>query len=237
LSAAEPTNVVPSRRDPRRTRMPAEDRRRSIVLAATAVFAELGFAGATTQQIARSAGVSEALLYQHFPSKLALHRAVLRQLVEHQDQVHEHYQPPAPSAEGLAISVEGYLRTRLLGPVDTAEVSGHRLLIASLTGDGAFARLTYRRALKLRLRPFASALTAARTNGDIEGEALDAKDAFWFVDHVGAMLLASRLSGAPTAPYGRTSEALLRDAVLFCLRGLGFTPAAVTRCYPPPGEP
>ena len=54
-------------------KIPAADRRRAILTAATPVFARLGRAGATTKDIAKAARVSEALLYSHFSSKEALY--------------------------------------------------------------------------------------------------------------------------------------------------------------------
>lgn len=41
------------------------------------MFAERGFRGATTRQIAAAAGVTEALIFQHFPDKDALYAAIL----------------------------------------------------------------------------------------------------------------------------------------------------------------
>ena len=60
-------------------RLQAEERRVAIVEAAKPLFARHGFSGTTTNQIARSAGVSEALVFQHFPSKAALYREILLQ--------------------------------------------------------------------------------------------------------------------------------------------------------------
>ncbi len=57
--------------DPRR-RMRREDRRDELLRHAIDVFGRLGFRNATTSELARAAGVSEALLYQHFPSKQSL---------------------------------------------------------------------------------------------------------------------------------------------------------------------
>jgi TetR/AcrR family transcriptional regulator len=49
--------------------MPAEARRASILDAAREVFSRSGLAGARTKEIAKTAGVTEALLYKHFASK------------------------------------------------------------------------------------------------------------------------------------------------------------------------
>ena len=53
-------------------RLPAAERRRAIVRAALRVFSSTSYAGATTAEIAREAGVSEPVLYRHFASKRAL---------------------------------------------------------------------------------------------------------------------------------------------------------------------
>src|SRR5579864_6773493 len=53
--------------------MTAQDRKRAIVLAALPLFARQGYAETTTKELARAAGVSEPLLYKHFPSKEALY--------------------------------------------------------------------------------------------------------------------------------------------------------------------
>jgi AcrR family transcriptional regulator len=55
---------------------PAETRR-GILEAAEACFANAGFAGATTRQVALRAGVNVATLHYHFGNKEGLYRAVL----------------------------------------------------------------------------------------------------------------------------------------------------------------
>ena len=54
-----------------------EENERALLEAAERVFAEQGFAGATTAAIARSAGVSKANLHYYFPTKEGLYRAVI----------------------------------------------------------------------------------------------------------------------------------------------------------------
>ena len=58
-------------------RLPAEERRQAIVKAALRVFTSASYAGATTAEIAREAGVSEPVLYRHFASKRDLWLACL----------------------------------------------------------------------------------------------------------------------------------------------------------------
>jgi AcrR family transcriptional regulator len=58
-------------------RLPAAERRAALVEAAIRVFSEGSYAGATTAEIAREAGVSEPILYRHFASKRELYFACL----------------------------------------------------------------------------------------------------------------------------------------------------------------
>jgi len=53
------------------------ERQASIIAAAAALFAQKGFNGTTTREIARTAGISEALLFRHFPTKRALYAAII----------------------------------------------------------------------------------------------------------------------------------------------------------------
>ncbi|MBM2803999.1 MAG: transcriptional regulator [Deltaproteobacteria bacterium] len=58
-------------------RLSAEARKEAIVEAVQDIFAEKGFDGTTIKELAQVAGVSEALLYKHFPSKESLYAAML----------------------------------------------------------------------------------------------------------------------------------------------------------------
>ena len=61
---------IAGRADPRDpATVPGDERRAAIVKAVLPLFARQGFSNTTTRQLAEAAGVSEALLYKHFPSK------------------------------------------------------------------------------------------------------------------------------------------------------------------------
>ena len=66
--------------------MSANDRQRQLLEAALSVFSRKGFKGATTKEIAAAAGVTEAIIFQHFPSKEALYSAVLELHLDTGDQ-------------------------------------------------------------------------------------------------------------------------------------------------------
>lgn len=61
----------------RRRWLTADDRRKVIERAAADVFAERGYHGASIDEIARRAGVTAPVLYDHFESKQAIHRRLL----------------------------------------------------------------------------------------------------------------------------------------------------------------
>lgn len=60
-----------------RQRLAGRERARTIIEAAMGLFARRGFAGVTSREIAAAAGVSEALVFKHFPRKHSLYRAIL----------------------------------------------------------------------------------------------------------------------------------------------------------------
>jgi AcrR family transcriptional regulator len=63
-------------------RTTARDRQASIISAAAALFAAKGFNGTTTREIAKTAGISEALVFKYFPTKRALYAAILAEKVQ-----------------------------------------------------------------------------------------------------------------------------------------------------------
>jgi AcrR family transcriptional regulator len=59
------------------TRFTGADRREQILEVASGLFAQQGFRGTTTRAIAETAGVNEALIFRHFPSKEELYWSVI----------------------------------------------------------------------------------------------------------------------------------------------------------------
>jgi AcrR family transcriptional regulator len=58
-----------------------QERQAGLIAAAASLFAAKGFNGTTTKEIAKAAGVSEALVFKHFPTKQALYAAILAEKV------------------------------------------------------------------------------------------------------------------------------------------------------------
>src|SRR5688572_6457610 len=60
-----------------RPRMTSEERRAAIVQAASRIFADKGFRGTTTRELAAAVGVTEPVLYEHFKTKRDLYSAII----------------------------------------------------------------------------------------------------------------------------------------------------------------
>src|SRR6202790_1432950 len=117
------------------TKLSAEERRAAIIQAVRRVFAEKGFDGTTTRELADAARVSEALLFKHFPNKAALFIAVqLTCGTEQESARFAQLQALEPSASTLVLMVHS-LVSRILGssaPGGEDLVIQNRLMLRSL---------------------------------------------------------------------------------------------------------
>ncbi|HEX7492214.1 MAG TPA: TetR/AcrR family transcriptional regulator [Candidatus Limnocylindrales bacterium] len=80
------------------SRLTAEERREEIVAAASIEFAETGYAGTSTDAIARRAGVSQPYLFQLFGTKKKLFMAALRDCFARTEQTFEQSGKPLKEA-------------------------------------------------------------------------------------------------------------------------------------------
>jgi len=62
-------------------RLSSKERHAQIASIAAGLFAKKGFNGITTREIAKKAGVSEAILFRHFPTKEALYTEIINQKI------------------------------------------------------------------------------------------------------------------------------------------------------------
>jgi AcrR family transcriptional regulator len=199
-----------------RRRMPAAQRREVILAAAEDTFAEQGYHGASLDQIAHSAGVSKALIYEHFESKRELHASLLNQ---HAAEIFDRLETAA--REGS--TAEERLRTG----IDTflAFVEEHRSTWRALVRDSSEPEAAdVLRTVQDRATGFIAALIGATGNG---GERSD--------DPAGTQarieVYAQMLSGAvqslaawwhahPEVPRG----VLVDRAMEFCWNGIERLP-------------
>lgn len=71
------TKMTVQTKKTRARRMSGPERRAQIVRVATGLFIQRGFKGTTTREIARKAGISEAVIFKHFRRKEDLYSAII----------------------------------------------------------------------------------------------------------------------------------------------------------------
>ena len=212
-----------------RRKLTGQERKAQILESARVVFSRQGYAGARTQEIARHAGVSEALMYRHFPSKEALYRAVLRQIIREQNENYKIIGLTEYSARGLVLRLHDYFRI-IATPGRSRMKEGFRMLLASIAADGSYASLIYRRAQRKAVSATLAAMQAARDDGDLTAKMLSAANVSMFIEHVGTML--SSMSAIPQNDrlYEGSIDHIADEALRFCCRGLGLTDEVIDRC-------
>src|SRR6187200_1996750 len=95
-------------------KLTSEERRAAIIKAVRQVFSEKGFDGTTTRELADAAGISEALLFKHFPNKEALFTAMQLSCCTEQDLgKFERFKALDPSASTLVLMVH-FLVSRIV---------------------------------------------------------------------------------------------------------------------------
>ena len=215
--------------------MTAQDRKRAIVEAALPLFARQGYAETTTKDLALAAGVSQPLLYRHFPGKEALYREILNFSRQEEDLAAQKLAGLKPSASTLVCLVYYLMRALVLGkPVGVIQwETRHRLMLKSLLEDGAFARMVYRSRFDCYCSRIEACLEAAITAGDAVQTPLTAGNRARFAYHVGAWMALVYLPPKPAINYGVSREKLLDQCVWFVLRGMGLTDQALANYYNP----
>jgi AcrR family transcriptional regulator len=94
--------------EPAYTRLALDERRRQLIKAGSALFAEHSFEEISMRQIAEAAGISKALIYHYFPSKTELFKAAVE---EHAAELQRLIQPAGEGnpLEELSHSLDAYL--------------------------------------------------------------------------------------------------------------------------------
>jgi AcrR family transcriptional regulator len=97
------------RSGPRRT--PVRDTREDVFLAAAELFSARGFDGVGVDDIAHAARLNKAMIYYHFEDKLALYKAVVRDMLRSVGTlVAEIADRPAPADQRLAAFIASFVQ-------------------------------------------------------------------------------------------------------------------------------
>ena len=217
------------------SRLSSEDRRRAIVDAVKGVFADKGFDGTTTRELANAAGVSEALLYKHFPSKESLYAEIQKYGCKGCDPVLQKLTALDPSTSTLVYVLYYVMRANIIGhgkePADLE--TRQRMMLNSCLEDGSFSRFWFQNRFAENLARIEACMDAGESAGDMVRSTVTKQHRFLFVHHLAVMIAVMHLPEEPVIDYQVSKEQLVHEAMLFALRGLGLTDQAIGRYYSP----
>lgn len=209
-------------------RLTSDLRREQILEAAKRCFALYGFAGTTTRSVARAAGISEGLLFKHFPTKAALYAEILAEACEADPELIR-LRELKPSTNTLVILIRELVAhfLRATDSPDAEDAQRIRLLISSQLTDGEFAKLLYDKIGDLIGPIFKLSLESAIKAGDAERVEGDQLNLFWFAHQVVHMIAVARLPATPSLTYPSAPD-FERQICQFILRGIGMNGRAIT---------
>jgi len=216
-------------------KLTGDERRSAIIKAVQQVFAEKGFDGTTTRELAVAAGVSEALLFKHFPNKEALYSAMQLSCCNERDSDQiQRLKALEPSASTLVLLVHLFVsRILAVRENDDEEVIQTRLMQRSLTEDGEFVRL-FLQGMPAQLNQWMKACVAAAiASGDAYDGPVQPGLGCWFTHHLAVMIKTYLLPAKPVLDYGLPREEIVEQVVWYTLRGMGLKEEAIRRDYNP----
>lgn len=215
--------------------MSGEERRAAIAKAVLPVFAKKGFANTTTKELAEAAGVSEALIYKHFPSKESLYAEIQSLGCQGNDAGLEKLSALEPSTSTLVHIIYYLMRALSIGRPGQQEVweARHRLVLNSCLEDGAFPRYLFANHFSCCVGKIDACLEAAYRAGDLVEAPIRNQNRLLFAHHLASMIAAMHLPENPIVDYQATREELLHQSVWFALRGMGLTDEALKKYYHP----
>ena len=214
-------------------RLPSRERRQAIVTAVQGAFADKGFDGTTTRELARAAGVSEALLYKHFPSKESLYAAMLEACADGPMAAEFTRVLALPPSTSTLVALVHFLTSHFVLCEDLHKTTMHRLALRSLLEDAEFVRLGAKQFGASWIRKVEACITAAAKAGDLKATPVRRDLRAWFVHHLAFALMLHLHPKIPAVDYGISRSTLVVHAVWFLLRGMGLEEAAIRRHYHP----
>ena len=189
-------------------RLSKELRRVQLLDTAAGLFGRGSFAQVTTADLAKAAGVTEPVLYQHFKTKLDLFVAVLKRAkdvtIEHYDEVSAAM--PTPLLKLIAV-------VRVHGDVMRKNEPYFRLHLRALAeSDLARVRGVLRDNYLAYNRYFAELIRRGQAQGEVH-KAVDAEQTAWFIMSQGVFMnLCNQLGIKELQEHGYV-EGLMADAL------------------------
>ncbi len=211
-----------------RKRMTYAERHIDIIRSAAPLFADHPVDAVTTRAIAESAGVSEALLYRHFPSKEALYEEMLEYYFGASEPIRKRLEEVPTNTENLAFLIYtliGFVFRNIGRDEDEARLT-KRIMARSIMGDGVMAKRQICN-YEMVQRKMQACYEWAVQAGDVDRPQSSNWIQLWFTHHLAIMLGLLQTSDAPVIEYGADDLTIHRETVRFCLRGLGVKESVI----------
>ena len=211
-----------------------QQRRTMILEAALICFAHKGYNGATTKDIATQADVSEALLYKHFPNKMAIYEAINDFCIEEGSEVGSIVLKQENSIFAFISSVYFLMYVVVFATPLKRKYKGisHRLFVYSILEDGQLIEKFHHSSVLPCIKAIHQYYEYLRSQNHIAKTTASIDNLIWCVYSVAAMMTIFDLSDKELAFTGDVKGAF-HDAVIFALRGLGLKEQVIHDYYKP----
>jgi AcrR family transcriptional regulator len=189
-------------------RLSKDDRRVQLLDAAAKLFARSSYGDVTTAELAKAAGVTEPVIYQHFKTKQDLYVAVLRRsrevTIEHYDRIAAGL--PTPLLKAIVV-------VRSHGQIMRENEPYFRLhLRAIANSDLARVRQVLKENYLAYNRYFSGLIRQAQDQGEVH-KAVDPEQTAWFIMSQGMLMNLCNQLGMNELQEAGYVDNLLEDAL------------------------
>jgi AcrR family transcriptional regulator len=189
-------------------RLSKDDRRVQLLDAAAKLFARSSYGDVTTAELAKAAGVTEPVIYQHFKTKQDLYVAVLRRsrevTIEHYDRIAAGL--PTPLLKAIVV-------VRSHGQIMRENEPYFRLhLRAIANSDLARVRQVLKENYLAYNRYFSGLIRQAQDQGEVH-RAVDPEQTAWFIMSQGMLMNLCNQLGMNELQEAGYVDNLLEDAL------------------------
>jgi AcrR family transcriptional regulator len=197
------------------------------------LFAQKGFDGVSTRELAEAAGVPQSLLYKHFPSKRSLYDAMRDEFVKKSDlDMYKKILTLEPSTSTL-ILLTHFLMSKMLGDPENTKALD-MLTARSLIENGEFY-FSMQQLLEPWYLKVQQSLKAAVKAGDAEAVPSTGETAPLFAYATGLGIGLFLHPSRTVVDLKLTREQLVEKCVWFVLLGMGVKAPVIRRHYNPIG--
>lgn len=214
-------------------RLSAHERKADILNTITPLLAQKGFDGVSTRELAQAAGVSEALLFRHFPNKESLYVAIQEACKGGIQSAAENILEMPKNISTLLFGM--YFLNYSLFPFqspDNSKVTA-QLILNSLKSDGEFAKTMMQHMILPYLQFFTEVYQHCQKKGEIHDNAIPIELNYFFTKHLAGELVSFTMSRSDILPYKASAQELCDYATLFSLRGMGVKDQVLKKHYKP----